>query len=95
MSNESYEVHDIIYVNNKNTELILMHIHERFKSIREDKDYTQAELAEFLGTTRQQVYKYESGAQEMTTERLKKFCLCFGVSADYVLGLPKHLHWPR
>lgn len=56
---------------------------------------TQAELAAMLGTTRQQVGKYETGRQEMTAGKLAALCRALGVSADYLLGLPKGLPWPR
>ena len=72
-----------------------MEIAEKIKSLREDKDLTQQDIADILDTTRQQVYKYEHGLQEMTVSRLAKLCRFYGVSADYILGLPKGLQWPR
>ena len=72
-----------------------MKINETIKSLREDRDLTQEDIAEALETTRQQIYKYESGKQEMTVSRLAKLCRFYGVSADYILGLPKGLQWPR
>lgn len=72
-----------------------MELHERLRQLREDRDMTQAELAAMLGTTRQQVGKYETGRQEMTAGKLAALCLALGVSADYLLGLPKGLPWPR
>lgn len=72
-----------------------MEIAEKIKSLREDKDLTQQDIAGILDTTRQQVYKYENGLQEMTVSRLAKLCRFYGVSADYILGLPKGLQWPR
>lgn len=72
-----------------------MEIAEKIKSLREDKDLTQQDIADILDTTRQQVYKYENGLQEMTVNRLAKLCRFYGVSADYILGLPKGLQWPR
>ena len=72
-----------------------MQYYEKLKAIREDKDKTQKEIAEILGTTQQQIYKYENGIQEMTISKLKTLCLYYGVSADYILGLPKGLDWPR
>lgn len=72
-----------------------MEIAEKIKSLREDKDLTQQDIADILDTTRQQVYKYENGLQEMTVGRLAKLCRFYGVSADYILGLPKGLQWPR
>ena len=72
-----------------------MEYYERLKAIREDQDKTQREVAEALNTTRQQIGKYESGSQAMTIGRLKELCQFYQVSADYVLGLPKGLNWPR
>lgn len=68
---------------------------ERLRAIREDKDISQRDFARLMGTTPQQMSKYELGQQEMTVSRLIKACEILGVSADYLLGLPKNLHWPR
>lgn len=72
-----------------------MEIHERLKALREDRDLTQNDIAALLHTTRQQIYKYESGQQTMTILKLKELCEFYGVSADYVLGLSPNLQWPR
>ncbi len=72
-----------------------MQYYERLKEIREDKDITQNEVAEAIGTTKQQIYAYEKGINKMSVERLKELCLYYGVSADYILGLPRGLKWYR
>ena len=72
-----------------------MQYYERVKSLREDMDLSQTDVARILGTTQQQIYKYEKGLQEMTVGRLRLLCEYYGVSADYVLGLPRGLKWPR
>lgn len=72
-----------------------MEFHERLRHLREDMDLTQAELASMLGSTRQQVGKYEAGYQDMTTAKLAALCRALNVSADYLLGLPKGMPWPR
>ena len=72
-----------------------MQYYDRLKALRDDKDLSQVEVASILKTTQQQVYKYEKGIQEMTVSRLKMLCEFYGVSADYILGLPKGLQWPR
>ena len=72
-----------------------MQYYDRLKALRDDKDLSQVEVASILQTTQQQVYKYEKGIQEMTVSRLKILCEFYGVSADYILGLPKGLQWPR
>lgn len=72
-----------------------MQYYERIKAIREDKELNQTQVAEILGTTQQQIYKYENGLQEMSVARFKKLCEYFQVSADYILGLDPDLAWPR
>lgn len=72
-----------------------MQTNERLKALREDRDLTQENIATILGTTQQQIYKYEKGIQEMTISRLRTLCEYYGVSADYILGLPEGLAWPR
>lgn len=72
-----------------------MTYYERLREIREDRDLSQADVAAILGTARQQVTKYETGRQEMTVGKLAALCRAYGVSADYILGLPRGLSWPR
>lgn len=72
-----------------------MQTNEKLKALREDRDLTQENIATILGTTQQQIYKYEKGIQEMTIGRLRTLCEYYGVSADYILGLPEGLAWPR
>ncbi|MCI8651292.1 MAG: helix-turn-helix transcriptional regulator [Oscillospiraceae bacterium] len=72
-----------------------MEYYEKLKATREDQNKTQQEVADALKTTRQQIGKYETGSQIMTIGRLKELCQFYNVSADYILGLPKGLDWPR
>lgn len=72
-----------------------MEYFERLKATRIDKDLKQEDAARVIKTTRQQIYKYESGIQEMTVSKLRELCLYYGVSADYILGLPHGLDWPK
>ena len=72
-----------------------MEIHDRLKAAREDADLTQAQAATAAGCARRQYIQYEQGEQEMGITKLKALCLTLGVSADYLLGLPRNLEWPR
>lgn len=74
---------------------IFMEIHDRLKAAREDADLTQAQAATAAGCARRQYIRYEQGEQEMGITKLKALCLTLGVSADYLLGLPRDLEWPR
>lgn len=72
-----------------------MEYYKKLKAAREDKDISQTKVAQKLQTTQQQIYKYEHGKQEMTVSKLKTLCEYYNISADYILGLPKGLDWPR
>lgn len=65
----------------------------RLKWTREDKDLTQKEVANMLDITQQSVNRYENNQVEMKISVLTKFCCLYGVSADYILGLPKGLKY--
>lgn len=72
-----------------------MEIHERLRATREDRDITQEQAAQAAGCSRRQYIRHEQGIQEMTISKLKALCLYYHVSADYILGLPRDLDWPR
>lgn len=72
-----------------------MQIHERIKATRIDNDKTQEEIANIIGCSSKQISRYEKGEQEMTISKLKALCAYYHVSADYILGLPRGLDWPR
>ncbi len=61
---------------------------QRIRDLRIDHDKSQAQIADVLGTTKNQVGKYERGEQEMPIKHLITLCDYYKVSADYVLGLP-------
>jgi transcriptional regulator with XRE-family HTH domain len=72
-----------------------VYYHERLEETRLDHDETQEITAKKLKITRQQYQLYESGKRKIPIDKLKIFCEHYGVSADYILGLPKGLEWPR
>lgn len=86
---------DKISIPYKNMGAVIMEIHERLKATREDKDISQAEIAEHVKVSRKQISRWESKQSEMGIYKLREICLYYHVSADYILGLPKDLDWPR
>ncbi|MBE6813937.1 MAG: helix-turn-helix transcriptional regulator [Ruminococcaceae bacterium] len=64
-----------------------MDYYKRLKDIREDNDLTQVDVAEILKTTRQQVSKWETGAQMMGVDKYIILAKHYNVSVDYLLGL--------
>ena len=72
-----------------------MQIHEKIKALREDHDLNQTQVAAILKTEQSYYSKYELGKHPLPIQHLKTLCEFYGVSADYILGLPKGLSWPR
>ncbi len=59
---------------------------QRLRDLREDRDLTQAQLAQLLGI-RQTVYsRYERGFQNIPLEHLLFLADFYRVSTDYILG---------
>lgn len=65
------------------------------RDLREDHDLTQADIARILDLDQSYYAKYENGHHPLPIKHLKTLCLFYKVSADYILGLPKGLSWPR
>lgn len=59
----------------------------RIRDLREDSDKKQAEVAEYLGTTKQYYSLYEKGANEISFERAIALAKFYNVSLDYIAGL--------
>lgn len=60
---------------------------EKLKELRIEKGLTQKQLAEQINSAQSAIYYWESNKQEPTISALKKLCIFFNVSADYLLGL--------
>lgn len=64
-----------------------MYYTDRLKWIRDCKNISQRELADYLGIRQQQYARYEKGINVMPVTYLIKICKYLNVSADYILGL--------
>ncbi len=67
----------------------------RMVEVRIDHDDTQRSLAAELNVNHVQWANYERGQHELPVRYLVEFCRHYRVSADYLLGLPRGLEWPR
>lgn len=63
-------------------------IYDKIKILREKSGMTQTELANKLGITRSGVNAWEMGISVPSTQYVIELALLFGVSTDYLLGLP-------
>lgn len=68
---------------------------EIIRSLREDQDKTQTEIANMPGINQTVYSRYERGAHPLPLRHLKKLCEFYRVSADYILGLPDGLDYPK
>ncbi len=60
---------------------------KRLKDIREDRNLTQKNIAEFLNMKQQQYSRYENGTNEIPFEYIIKLAKFYDVSIDYLAGL--------
>lgn len=58
----------------------------RLRDLREDKDLTQAQVAEMLGIQQTVYSRYERGYQNIPLEFLLFLADYYQVSTDYILG---------
>lgn len=64
-----------------------MTVGERIKAVREDKGITQGELAKAAHTTKQTIYKYESGiVTNIPYDKMIAISDFLGVSGSYLMG---------
>ena len=64
-----------------------MNAYQRLRDLREDKDLKQTDIAKLLGTTRQQIGKWENGIQSMGIDKYITLAKFYNVSLDYLAGL--------
>jgi len=65
-------------------------VYRRIKDLREDRDLTQKQLAQYLHCSQQVYSNYELGQRDIPTDILIKLSLFYSVSVDYILGLTEN-----
>ena len=58
----------------------------RLRDLREDGDFTQAEIAEYLHVSQTTYSRYENGKLDIPSAALIALAAYYGVSGDYLLG---------
>ena len=64
----------------------VMHMNLRIRDLREDRDYKQKQIADFLMCDQSLYSKYERGERSLPLEYADKLADFYGVSVDYLLG---------
>ena len=62
-------------------------VYRRIRDLREDRDFTQKQVAAMLNCSQQVYSNYELGQRDIPTDILIKLSMFYGVSVDYILGL--------
>lgn len=68
-----------------------MKYNERIRSLREDSDMTQTDIAKMFNVGQKTVSNWESGRNEPPYDILIKYASFFNVTTDYILGLADNL----
>lgn len=64
-----------------------MTIGERIKQLRIEKEITQTELADIIGTTKQNIYKYENGIiTNIPSDKIEAISKYFQISPAFLMG---------
>ncbi len=63
-----------------------MKYHTRLRDLREDRDLTQAQAAQIIGTSQQHYGKYENGKIIIPFDRVIALAEYYNVSIDYIAG---------
>ena len=68
---------------------------EKIRLLRENSELNQSELALQVQMTQRKISYLENNKYEPSLEDIKSLCTFFNVSADYLLGFPKGLPFPK
>ena len=66
-------------------------MYNRIRSIREERNYSQKEVASLLFMSQTGYSKYETGRHDVPTSILIKLSQLYDVSVDYMLGITHNL----
>lgn len=60
--------------------------YKRIRELREDHDLSQRTLAQILGLTQPQYWRYEQGYRDLPTDILVRLADLYHTTTDYILG---------
>lgn len=65
---------------------------EKLKELREEKGISQMELSKLLDISQPAIARYELNKTEPRISDIKKICVYFDVSADYLIGIKNEMY---
>ncbi len=63
-----------------------MGYYKRIRELREDNDYTQTQVAEYLKMKQPQYSRYEKGYRDIPSDILIALADLYNTTVDYILG---------
>ncbi|MGS4787665.1 helix-turn-helix domain-containing protein [Streptococcus sp. P25B114] len=61
----------------------------RIKNLREDRDYKQSQISQYLNCSQSAYSRIENRIQDVPTQFLKKLAKLYGVTTDFLLEMDK------
>lgn len=68
---------------------------EKIRLLREEREMNQTELGNAVNMTQRKISYLENNRYEPGMDDIRALYLFFNVSADYLLGFPKNLPYPK
>lgn len=68
---------------------------EKIRLLREEKELNQTELGNAVNMTQRKISYIERDRYEPGIDDIRALCRFFNISADYLLGFPKNLPYPK
>ena len=68
---------------------------EKLRNLREESELNQTVLGKALGMTQRKLSYLECNKCEPSIDDIVSICQFFGVSADFMLNIPKGLNYPK
>ena len=69
----------------------MINYYPRLKDLREDHDFSQQDVSEYLMMKQPQYSRYERGLRDIPTDVLIKLARLYHTSTDYILGLTNNI----
>ena len=79
--------YDIICIDYQKRSCFFINYYQRIRDLREDRDYTQKEIADYLEINQSDYSKYELGKHMMGIDKYIKLAKFYDVSLDFLTGL--------
>lgn len=70
-------------------------MHSRLKKLREENNYSQKQIADYLEIGQSYISKIEKGTRNLNEVSFAKLCLLYNCSPDYLLGKSDDYEHPK